>query len=68
MADQTAPMPVLEISNNATIRLEAIDPTTGAAVSGVVVSNVAISAIDLTDTSDQSTVQNTALLLPGPAM
>lgn len=47
MADQTAPMPVLEISNNATIRLEAIDPSTGDPVSGVVVSNVAISAIDL---------------------
>lgn len=68
MADQTAPMPVLELSNNATIRLEAIDPTTGGPVSGVVVTNVAVSAIDLSDTSDRSTVQNTAVLLPGPAM
>lgn len=68
MADQTAPMPVLELSNNATIRLEAIDPTSGDPVSGVVVTNVAVSAIDLSDTSDQSTVQNTAVLLPGPAM
>lgn len=63
MADQTAPMPVLEISNNATIKLEAIDPSTGDPVSGVVVSNVAISAIDLS-TATTTTPAPPPLLAP----
>jgi len=42
MAELIAPLPRLTLSPGMTIRLEAIDPDTGAPVTGVVVSNLAI--------------------------
>jgi hypothetical protein len=55
-----------QLGNNAKVVLEALDPTTGAAVTGVVFSNVDIYA----DVSDAPTgSQNVAgpfMLVPGP--
>jgi hypothetical protein len=42
MADLVAPLPLIRLYGGMTLRLEAIDATTGAPVSGVVVSDVAI--------------------------
>jgi hypothetical protein len=49
VANLSVPMAVMELTNGATIRLEAVDPTTGNAVTGVKVSNIAITALDLSD-------------------
>ena len=46
-----AGIPQLALDGGMSIVFEAIDPTTGAAVSGVVVSNVAIYADDLSQTA-----------------
>lgn len=42
MGEQIAPLPRATLSNGMTIAFEAIDPTTGAAVTGVTVTNVAV--------------------------
>jgi hypothetical protein len=47
MANLSVPMAVMELTDGATIRLEAVDPTSGAAITGVIVSNIAITALDL---------------------
>lgn len=41
-----APMPPLQIPGKSMLKLEAISPTTGAAITGVTVSDVAIFGID----------------------
>jgi len=45
MAELIAPLPRTTLVPGMTIKLEAIDPTTGAAVAGVKVSNLAIYAV-----------------------
>lgn len=45
MAELIAPLPRTTLSPGMTIRLEAIDPTTGNAVTGVKVSSLAIYAV-----------------------
>jgi hypothetical protein len=57
VAELIAPLPRLTLVSGMTIAFEAIDPTTGAAVGGVVVSDAAIyaDAADLNE-SDASTV------------
>jgi hypothetical protein len=42
-----APLPFLTLEAGATITVEAVNPTTGAAVSGVTVSNVALYAANV---------------------
>jgi hypothetical protein len=49
MADLIAPLPLIRLYGGMTIRLEAIDPTTGAPVAGVAVSDVAIYGRPLDD-------------------
>jgi hypothetical protein len=71
MADLIGPMPVLELANGATVSFEAVDPTSGANVSGVLVSTTAIAGIDRTPADEEeqeSTIVNTAVLIPGPVM
>ena len=55
MANDTlkAGIPVLALYDGMQIVFEAFDPTTGAAVTGVVVSNVAIYGDDLATTADE---------------
>ncbi len=40
-------MPPLQLPGGSTLRLEAISPTTGAAITGVAVSDVAVYGIDI---------------------
>jgi len=65
--------PDLAVSDNYTIRITAIDPDTGAVVTGITISKSAILARDVSGDSDvtvptQKPPTNTAVLLPGPAM
>lgn len=57
MGEQIAPLPRATLVNGMTIAFEAIDPSTGAAVSGVVVSDVAIYA----NAADPGDAQPTAV-------
>lgn len=70
MADLIGPMPVVTLFGGAVISFEAVDPLTGANVSGVEVSAALVSAEDFTVTpegADAPSVANTAIFLPGPA-
>jgi hypothetical protein len=70
VADLIGPMPIVTLFGGATIAFEAVDPTTGANVSGVEVSAALVSAEDLTVTPESTetpSVANTAVFLPGPA-
>ena len=60
-ADQIAPLAVLPLTFGARIVAEALDPTTFAPVSGVVISAFTIYAID-------SGANATAAQIPGPYM
>lgn len=42
-------MAVIELPGGATIAFEAVDPTTGLAVSGVTISEQAVTAVDVSD-------------------
>lgn len=70
MADLIGPMPVVDLFGGAVIQFEAVDPTTGAPVGGVEVSQASISAEDHTVTpeaADTPSVANLPLFVPGPA-
>lgn len=73
MAELIAPLPRATLVSGMTIAFEAIDPTTGAAVSGVKVSNVAVyadAADASTDTSETINVElpgGTPFFSPTPA-
>jgi len=63
----TAPMPPeLDLDGQYTIRLTAVDPNTGAIVSGVTVSNLVIMVIDLTGGGGQGLGVGAFELVPGP--
>lgn len=64
----TASMPQFaQLGYNTTVVLEAIDPSTGAAVSGVTVSNVDIWAeVDTSDTGGGGFTVGPYMLIPGP--
>lgn len=47
MADLTASMPLLVLQDGAYVQFEAVDPTSGAAVGGVVATDAAFTAIDV---------------------
>jgi len=47
MADLVASMPLLELSDGSYVQFEAVDPTTGAAVAGVVAVDGVFTAIDV---------------------
>jgi len=49
VAELSAPLAVVELPGGSSIVIEAVDPTTGAAVSGVKVSGQAVTAVDLSD-------------------
>jgi hypothetical protein len=69
VADLIGPMPVVDLFGSAVIQFEAVDPVTGAPVSGVQVSEASISAEDHTVLPDDDvppSVSNTAIFLPGP--
>lgn len=69
MANLIGPMPVVDLFGAAIIQFEAVDPVSGAPVSGVQVSQASISAEDHTVLPDENTapsVPNTAIFLPGP--
>lgn len=67
-----APLPpAMDLDGNYTVRLTAIDPTTGAAVSGVIVFDVAMLVKPITDsTADTGGLGDLAygpwMLVPGP--
>lgn len=66
MADLLAPLPLMRAYGGMEIRLEAIDATTGAAVSGVTVSDVAIYGRSLDESGDELPLY-TAFLSPQDA-
>lgn len=57
--------PDLDIDGGYTLRFDAVDPTTGATVSGVVVSAVAIGAADLAGAAT-TLDSGPFMLVPGP--
>jgi len=63
-----APMPALRVFDGMIVRLEAIDPTTGDAVTGVVASAWAIYGDDLAEAAidNQGDVVGPFMLVPGP--
>lgn len=63
MADLLAPLPIIDLLPGAVIRLEAIDPTTGAAVAGVSVSDITIYG-DAIEGADLSAPIDSMFLLP----
>ena len=51
-----APAPLVDLPGGVTIKFEAISPTTGAAVSGVTVSNAAVTAVQTNPIDDSAPV------------
>ena len=68
MASDTlmAPLPSVVLPPGAQIKFEAIDPTTGAAVTGVTVSNIAILGADLSPSDLSQLEAGPFMLVPGP--
>ena len=62
-ADLIAPMAVLPLTNGATVVAEALDPTTFATVSGVVIEQFTMYAVDNSGSSTEDDTPLTALLL-----
>lgn len=63
--------PGIVAADNYTIRITALDPSTGNVVSGVKVSLSTILGTNIADTdtgTDGNPATNTAVLLPGPAI
>lgn len=61
----TAPLPVVPLGPGCIVRIEAISPTTGAAVSGVTVASAVITARDSRETLDL-TSEGSFMWVPGP--
>lgn len=61
----TVPMPLVPLAPGGLVKLEAISPTTGAAVTGVLVANATITARDLSDTTNL-TPDGVFMWVPGP--
>lgn len=61
----TAPLPVVPLGPGCLVRIEAISPTTGAAVTGAKVANAVITARDLSETLNL-TGEGTFMWVPGP--
>ena len=61
MADLIAPLPVIRLYGGMTIKLEAIDATTGNPVAGVAVSDVAIYGQGLDGSGDDAPLFQTFL-------
>ena len=59
-------MPVLPLLSDCRVQFEAIDPTTGAAVAGVVISQAVIYAADVVADEDASLQVGPFMLVPGP--
>ena len=68
MASDTlmAPLPSVVLPPGAQITFEAIDPTTGSAVTGVTVSNIAILGVDLSSSDQAALKAGPFMLVPGP--
>lgn len=67
MAELLATMPVLPLTSDCVVKFEAINPTTGAAVSGVTVSQAVIYAVDIEGESSGGSVDSGPfMLVPGP--
>ena len=62
MAELLSTMAQVELDTGMQITFEAIDPTSGAPVTGVIVSNIAIGADDLSGALASSIVQGIPLL------
>ena len=62
--------PGLILEGNYTLRLTALDPTTGNTVAGVKITNGALLATDFGPTTDQQPTQplGPIFLIPGPAL
>lgn len=58
--------PDLDLGDGYVIRLAALDPTTGAAVTGVVVTDVSIFGTNLGATAASSFAYGPFMLVPGP--
>ncbi len=58
--------PDLDVSDGYTVRLTATDPTTGAVVSGVTVSNFAMQVLLLGGTAAGNLAVGPFMLVPGP--
>ena len=65
-AYESAMPPELDLADGWTVRLTALDPTTGNKVSGVTVSNLALSVVPGGDTSVPGLAVGDFLLVPGP--
>lgn len=61
----TVPLPPLPLGPGCTVKLEAITPTTGGVVTGVVAVNPVITAIDAAGGADQP-ITGAFLYVPGP--
>lgn len=59
-------MPALPLTVGCTVSFEAINPTTGAAVSGVNISLATIYGVDATEASDGALGIGPYMLVPGP--
>jgi hypothetical protein len=58
--------PNLDLDGGSIIRVSAIDPTTGAFVSGVSIANLSIQVIDVTGAGPQAFEAGPFMLVPGP--
>lgn len=61
-----APTTNLQLEGGYYFRFEAISPTTGAAITGVTVSDIAIYGIDLSEAADESTLLGPFMLVSEP--
>lgn len=66
MADLIQSLPLVALTNGATISMEAVDPSSGAAVSGVIVSRLVITAEQTQETVNvDGQVPGPYMLVPG---
>ena len=66
MAELVASMPVLPLTGDCVVRFEAINPSTGVAVSGVTISQATIYAVDVDGDSADAVDSGPFMLVPGP--
>ena len=66
MAELTAPMPSLPLKNGMRVVFEAIDPTTGDPIAGVIVSIASLYVMDEKLEADTPTAAGPFMMTPGP--
>lgn len=66
MAEYMASMPIMNLTPGMVVRFEAISPTDGSQVSGVIVSNATLYANDAVGAGDGAGQSGPFMLVPGP--